>query len=222
MAVFIAPLAIETPIAGFNGGVYVDPRDNAIIAQHLLDPTVARQALDVVLGHGLDAWAFSGSQWMIRDRNAPLVAREQSTLKMSPTIVDDFTPALSNMAKIVGVSDDYGLVERCEADVQAALGSGATAIRSQPYYLDITHPQANKGAVVDFLSQRLAIPASQIATIGDMPNDVSMFRKSGMSIAMGNASDAVKHQATHVTESCDQDGLAAAIDRFILRQRAAS
>jgi Cof subfamily protein (haloacid dehalogenase superfamily) len=222
MAVFVEPLAIETPIAGFNGGVYVDPHDNAIIAQHLLDPPVARRALDVVLGDGLDAWAFSGLEWMIRDRNAPLVAREQSTLRMAPTLVDDFTPVLSNLAKIVGVGEDYGLVERCEADVQSALGGNATALRSQPYYLDITHPQANKGAVVDFLSKRLGIAPAQIATIGDMPNDVSMFRKSGTSIAMGNASDNVKRQATYVTDSCDQDGLAAAIDRIILRQRAAS
>ena len=83
-------------------------------------------------------------------------------------------------------------VKRCEKDVQDACGSHASAARSQPYYLDVTHPKANKGEVVLTLSKLLNIPTEAIATIGDMPNDVLMFRKSGLSIAMGNASDEVQ------------------------------
>jgi Cof subfamily protein (haloacid dehalogenase superfamily) len=222
MATFVAPLALETPIAGFNGGVYVDPADGKVVGEHLLDPMIARRALDVVLGDGLDAWVFTESRWVIRDPNAPLVAREHRTIQLEPTIAADLSAALGNAAKIVGVSEDHGLVERCEAHVRSNLGAAASAVRSQPYYLDITHPQANKGAVVDFLSARLHVPPAQIATIGDMPNDVLMFGKSGLSIAMGNASDDVKRQAAQVTASCDADGFAQAVDRFILRRRLAS
>jgi Cof subfamily protein (haloacid dehalogenase superfamily) len=222
MAIFIAPLGLETPIAGFNGGVFIDPMDGKVVGTHLLDPTIARRALDLVLGDGLDAWVFTQSQWIIRDRNAPLVAREHRTIKLEPTIAADLSAALNNAAKIVGVSEDYGLVERCEAHVSSELGATASAVRSQPYYLDITHPEANKGAVLDFLSARFGIPPSQIATIGDMANDVLMFRKSGLSIAMGNASDEVKHKATQVTGSCDEDGFAQAVEQFILQQRLAS
>ena len=92
------------------------------------------------------------------------------------------------------------LVARCEQDTQAALGSEASAARSQPYYLDVTHPDANKGAVVSTLSKLLSVPMVEIATIGDMPNDVLMFRKSGLSIAMGNASPEVQTQADLVTD----------------------
>ena len=62
-----------------------------------------------------------------------------------------------------------------------------SAARSQPYYLDVTHPTANKGTVIDRLARYLKIPAEAIATIGDQPTDVMMFRRSGLSIAMGNA-----------------------------------
>jgi hydroxymethylpyrimidine pyrophosphatase-like HAD family hydrolase len=89
--------------------------------------------------------------------------------------------------KIVGISDDLARVAACEKAARKALGETASAARSQPYYLDVTHPQANKGAVVTTLSRRLGIPCAQIATMGDMPNDVLMFSKSGFSIAMGNA-----------------------------------
>jgi hydroxymethylpyrimidine pyrophosphatase-like HAD family hydrolase len=120
------------------------------------------------------------------------------------------------VAKIVGVSNDHALVEACEKALQDALGESASVARSQPYYLDVTHPQANKGEVVTTLSKRLNIPLAQIATIGDMPNDVRMFAKSGLSIAMGNASDEVKAQAIGVTDSNENDGFAKAVKRFIL------
>ena len=88
--------------------------------------------------------------------------------------------------------------------------------RTQPYYLDVTHPDANKGEVVLLLSQLLAIPVEQIATIGDMPNDVLMFAKSGVSIAMVNASPDVQQAATYVTTSYEEEGFANAMERFVL------
>jgi hydroxymethylpyrimidine pyrophosphatase-like HAD family hydrolase len=97
------------------------------------------------------------------------------------------------------------------------LGEKASATRSQPYYLDVTHPLANKGTVVETLSRLLNIPSAQIVTMGDMPNDVLMFRKSGFSIAMGNASDEVKAQASAVTDSNEEEGFANAVRKFVLR-----
>jgi hydroxymethylpyrimidine pyrophosphatase-like HAD family hydrolase len=69
------------------------------------------------------------------------------------------------------------------------------------------------------LSKLLNIPPEQMATIGDMPNDVLMFRNSGFSIAMGNASDEVKSQATAVTDSNQDEGFANAVRKFILRTK---
>jgi len=122
----------------------------------------------------------------------------------------------NDVVKIVGVSDDHRLVQRCEAEAKDSIGERATAARSQPYYLDVTHHDANKGFVADYLSRTFAIPRAEIATIGDQPNDVLMFRRSGFSIAMGNASDEVKRQASAVTESYDDEGFAHAVERFIL------
>jgi hydroxymethylpyrimidine pyrophosphatase-like HAD family hydrolase len=116
----------------------------------------------------------------------------------------------------VGVSDDLDSVKRCESDAQAALGHHATAARSQPYYLDVTHPDANKGFVAHYLSKTLGVPEEEIATIGDQPNDVLMFKRSGFSIAMGNASGEVKRQASAVTDSYDDEGFAKAVERFLL------
>ena len=164
----------------------------------------------------MDMWVYSGNDWFIRNADAPHVAREQWTVKFPPTVVANFDGLLGSVTKIVGISDDYDLVARCEKDAQEALGANASAARSQPYYLDVTHPDANKGTVVTTLSKRLSIPANEIATIGDMPNDLLMFRKSGLSIAMGNAGPQVQQQANRVTNSYEDEGFAKAIERFVL------
>jgi Cof subfamily protein (haloacid dehalogenase superfamily) len=220
MGMLIEPLALQTPIAGFNGGIFVRP-DMTVIEQHVLSADAARRAYEMIIGSGLDVWVYSGNDWFVRDASAPHVAREQWTVKFAPTVVEDLDAPLSNAAKIVGVSDDLDRVARCEQDTQKALGAAASAARSQPYYIDITHPSANKGTVVTTLAKALSVPLAEIATIGDMPNDVLMFRKSGLSIAMGNASTEVQNQADVVTASYADEGFAKAMERFILHRPSA-
>lgn len=217
MSMLIEPLALQGPIAGFNGGVFVNP-DLSVIESHTLDPATAKQSLTLILDHGLDAWVYTAEEWLIRDQEAPHVAREAWTVKFAPKVVASFTDAhLAHAVKIVGISDDREQVAACETVAQKTLGKMASAARSQPYYLDVTHPQANKGTVVATLSRLLNIPPAQIATIGDMPNDVLMFRMSGFSIAMGNASDEVKSQASAVTDSNENEGFAKAVRKFVLQ-----
>jgi Cof subfamily protein (haloacid dehalogenase superfamily) len=215
MAMLFDPLDIDTPIAGFNGGLFVE-RDLKILAERTVPADVARRAIDLIRQHGLDAWVYRGNDWLITKLDAPHVAREAWTVKFEPRVVADVAADLQQVAKIVGVSDDLDRVKRCEADAQAAFGQEATATRSQPYYLDVTNKNANKGAVVDFLSQHLGVPPAEIATIGDQQNDVLMFKRSGLSIAMGNASDDVKAQAAAVTDSYNDEGFAKAMEKFIL------
>jgi hypothetical protein len=214
MAMLIEPLSLRTPIAGFNGGIFIRP-DMTIIEEHRLTSDAARHALGLILDHGMDAWIYCGNDWYLRDPKAPHVAREQSTVKFAPTVIEDLEAVLDRAVKIVGISDDFDLVARCEKDAQEALGSAASAARSQPYYLDVTHPNANKGTVATTLSRMLSIPIAEIATIGDMPNDVLMFRKSGVSIAMGNASADVQKQARFVTASYNDEGFAKAVERYV-------
>jgi Cof subfamily protein (haloacid dehalogenase superfamily) len=215
MRMLIEPLALATPIAGFNGGMFVKP-DMTLIAEHVLAPDVARRAVELMLRHDMDVWVYAGQDWFIRNAEAAHVAREQWTVQFAPTVVTGFGEVLDRAVKIVGVSDDHDLVAHSESDVSSALSGHASAARSQAYYLDVTHPNANKGTVVTTLSQLLSIPCAQIATIGDMPNDVRMFRKSGISIAMGNAGPDVRKLAQHVTSSYTDEGFANAVERFIL------
>jgi hypothetical protein len=167
MSMLIESLALQGAIAGFDGGVFVNP-DLSVIESHMLDPATAQQTVKLILDQGLDAWFYTEKEWLIRDKDSPHVAREAWTVKFDARVVPTFTGEhLAHAVKIVGVSDDFDLVAACERAAQETLGKNAGAARSQPYYLDVTHPQANKGAVVATLSKLLNIPLEQIATMGD-------------------------------------------------------
>jgi Cof subfamily protein (haloacid dehalogenase superfamily) len=215
MNMLVEPLALDTPIAGFNGGLWVQP-DMTVLEAKSLPRQVTERTVAMLLESGLDAWIYTGDHWLVHKRDAPHVTRESWTVKFDPVVTDDFGDALDQAVKIVGVSDDIPLMEKVEAEVQAALGASASAARSQPYYLDVTHPEANKGFAILHLAKHLGIDPADVCTIGDQPNDVLMFKQSGMSIAMGNASPAVQSQATYVTASCEDEGFAKAVERFIL------
>jgi hypothetical protein len=215
LRMLVEPLGITTPVGGFNGGVIATP-DLAVVTEHLLSSQVARRAVDTLDARGVQVWVFSGQDWLARDPDGPYVPLERHTVGFRPTIVDDFGAALDVAAKIVGVSKDFDLLEQCERDVRAALADTACVARSQRYYLDITHPLANKGVALAEIAKLLGIPLAEIAVIGDGGNDVAMFERSGLSIAMGNASPQVQRKADFVTDGNGEDGFAHGIERFIL------
>jgi Cof subfamily protein (haloacid dehalogenase superfamily) len=221
MRMLVHPLEMRGPMAAFNGGIIVQP-DMTVVDERSIPADVAPPVIDVIRAHGLYPWIYRGTEWYVTDPDAPHAIREAKTVQFQPTVVPSYDGLLDRTVKIVGVSDDHDRVERCEAAVDRQFGTHVSASRSQPYYLDVTHPEANKGVVAERLSHYYQIPREQIATLGDGANDVLMFRQSGLSIAMGNASEEVQRQATCVTASNDDEGFAKAIEQFILPRAVAA
>lgn len=211
----IERLGITTFAAGFNGGAIARP-DLSIVASHLIAPDVATKAVAAIEHAGADAWVFAGQDWCIRDPNGPRVDHERRTVGFDPTVVSDFSAVTHAAAKIVAVSDDGALLARLQSDLRAVLGAGADASRSQAYYLDITHPRANKGDALRELSRLMKVSPSHVAVLGDGENDLALFAEAGLSIAMGNAAPGVAQAADFVTGTNDADGAAAALDWFVL------
>ena len=216
MRFLIEPLEITLPVGSFNGSSIVDPQLNPI-EQHLIPAATVQTSLDVFDEFGVDIWLFTNDLWLTRNGNGEYVPNEIRAIRANPTVVADFSPYLTAACKIVGASSDAPLLQRCEAAMQKTLGGQATAVRSQSYYLDVTPPGHDKGTFVQAMAKRQGIPTDAVATIGDMENDLAMFRTSGLSFAMGNAADHVKKMATHVTASNEDDGFAKAID-FVLNR----
>jgi Cof subfamily protein (haloacid dehalogenase superfamily) len=217
MSMLIEPLDITTPIAAFNGGLIVD-RDMKMLEQKVIPEELVKPVAELMGSFDLAVWIYRGADWYVPDPKGPHVDREAWTVKFEPKVMKSLDGLTDNVAKIVGVSDDHDAVAKASKAAHEKFGDRVEAAASQPYYLDVTHPEANKGFVAEYLANHFDISTDQIATIGDMPNDILMFKHSGLSIAMGNADHEVKSAAGQVTDSNEEEGFANAVTKFLLQK----
>jgi Cof subfamily protein (haloacid dehalogenase superfamily) len=220
MDMFLEPLRLDTPRAGLNGGEVLAP-DGTLLSQVALDPDLARIVVETLDEHGVEPWLFAGGEWLIRDSagtqaGSTYVEKERRAVRMEPVVLQDFKDHYHRVGKIMGATSDYHLLERVEIHLQTMLGGRVNAHRSQLYYLDVTHPDANKGNAALRLAELLGIPADEMACIGDMSNDIAMLDIAGLAIAMGNGTAEVAQAAHYVTETNERDGWALAVEELLL------
>jgi Cof subfamily protein (haloacid dehalogenase superfamily) len=207
-------LQLRGPFVAFNGGTLFN-LDGTIRFAYRLDAADAAATLRLIDAPGVTTWVFADGTWFTTSLDTPHLARERRAAALEPIIRTDFTDLGDRIDKIVGVADDSPLLDQLEEHVKAAVGARATVVRSQPYYLDITHRRANKGDGILALAAACGVDLKQVAAVGDMTNDIAMFAHAGLSIAMGQAPEDVQAAADAVAATNEQDGVADAIMRFI-------
>ncbi|HEY9762362.1 MAG TPA: Cof-type HAD-IIB family hydrolase [Trichocoleus sp.] len=120
--------------------------------------------------------------------------------------------------KLLALSPDPTVIE----DLLLKLGQRYTPeelylTRSVSTFFEATHPQANKGYAVRYLAEELLdLKPDQVMAIGDNFNDLEMIRYAGIGVAMGDAPQAVKEAADWVAPSVEVNGVADAIEKFLL------
>lgn len=211
-------LGLEGPMGAFNGGTIVKP-DGTIQSATRLVPAIAVAALALIDVAGVEIWLFADGAWFARDAGHPRVARERLSSGTEPTIVADFADLTARVDKIVAVSDDRPLLAGLARIASDAWSAAATVTQSQPYFLDFTALSANKGDGVEMLASAFGVPLAEVAVIGDMANDLPMFARAGVAIAMGQAPPAVRDAARFVTTANSANGVAHAIDTILLAAR---
>ena len=208
-------LGVDLPVGAYNGGTIARP-DGSVLSAERLDAATAKEALALFDLDWIVTWVFADGQWHTKTTDTPHNKSEVVTAAQRPTVVQAFDDLVDRIDKIVAVSDEEPRLAELERHTQTALKGRATVARSQTYYLDVTAPGANKGHGVTELAKAIGVPLEETAVVGDGQNDVYMFKVAGLSIAVANASDAVKKAADHVTAANTNDGVARAIDALIL------
>lgn len=211
----IEALGIDLPTVAFNGGLITNP-DGSVLSAHRIPEAAAVTSLAMFADHDCAVWVFADDQWFLLDPNGAYVDHERHTLGYDPIQVVSFDPYLDRVDKIVAASADLALLKRLEAQLNPHIAGLAQASRSQVYYLDVNAVSANKGTALVTLAEHLGVSLAHTAVIGDGGNDVAMFHKAGLSIAMGQGEESVRSQADYVTGSNLEDGVATAIKRYIL------
>ncbi len=200
--------------AAFNGGALLDANLQTIAFEPLHDDD-AQIALDLFASLGIDAWVFTLDRWIVTDPNGHYVSHERHTVGFDATVVPSFD-GITGIGKIVGSSEDAALLARAETALGPRLSTNARALRSQSYYLDVTHAKANKGSALQAIATHAGLDLADMAAIGDMPNDLAMLEIAGFSIAMGNAPQGMKDVVDAVTDSNRDEGFAKAVRTLVL------
>jgi hydroxymethylpyrimidine pyrophosphatase-like HAD family hydrolase len=192
-----------------------------VLSQQLMTRRSSIHSAQIIVDHGLDLWAFVGTEWYATEVLGVHTAHHREMLgppkQMSLTL-----EICSAAAKVVGITDDPQKMAACEAALRNDTTMNISVSRSSDYYVDVTDKDANKGLAVEMVSQIVGVPSSEIATLGDMPTDTLMFPKSGFSIAMGQSNELVKKAAMAVTAANTDEGFAKAIEKYFLTGRSSA
>ena len=207
-------LRLAGPMAAFNGGTLFDT-NGMIRFAYRLKAADAAAMVRLLNRPGVARWVYADGAWFAAGLDNPHLARERLAAALEPVIRNDFAGLDGRIDKIVGVSDDQELLARLEEQAKAMIGPRATIMRSHPYYLDITHRLANKGDGIAALAKAFGVELAQVAALGDMVNDLPMFARAGLSVAMGQAPACVRNAASAIATTNEEDGVAEAIARFV-------
>jgi len=212
---FIDMLDIHAPVITYQGAMIVDGETNEILHHSPVPLELARKVLDFANQEKVHVQAFSKDEYYfeVDNRFSELYG---SVIGFKGRPVGPLKDFLWESPTKMIIIDEPQKIKALYGQAHQIFGNQLEISISKPHYLEFTHPDANKGKAVQYLSNLLSIAADEIMAIGDSFNDISMLSFAGLGIAMGNSPQDVKDAADYVTVSNNEDGVAIAIEKFAL------
>ena len=212
----IEALDLDTP-GVFTQGLVITNGDGSVRYETLLDRKTAVAALNFALEHQLYQILYCSNRLVVPEESAHRQMIFERFHEPMPDVIGPILPQLEKLAinKIILCSDNNN-----EAALRVKLQSriqGVVTLSVSPF-IEILPPNMSKGAGLRRLLVDLNISPANIMAIGDGENDIEMIQMAGIGIAMGNAAPRLKAVANHITQNNDNDGVAAAIEHFVLRE----
>lgn len=214
---FARQLNLSAPLICYQGAAIIDPGSDEVLLSRPLQPPVVQSVIEIAAADGVHLQLYANDQYYVEKENehSALYARLS---QVAPVTVPSLRTMFAGMPATKAVIIEEP--ERAQAylpRLHAALGSAAYITRSYPQFIEILDPAVDKGVALEFVAQRLGIVRNDIAAIGDSWNDAPLFRAAGAGYAMGSAPPELVALATAVVGDVTQDGVAQAIERYVLR-----
>ncbi len=212
----------KLPLLAYQGALIKEPA-TAIVHRHCpLPKAIALQLLNhfeqMELNSLLSIHFYINDQLYVREITSETQAYAERS-GVDPIVVIDLRQALvANPTKVLALSDNIDLIDTLLSSLQQHYTPAELYFtKSVATFFEAAHPEVNKGAAVRYLAEEmLSLQREQVMAIGDNFNDVEMLNYAGLGIAMGNAPEEVKAKADWVAPDVDHEGVAAAIEEFIL------
>lgn len=209
-------LGLDVPLITYNGALIKSVMSGETLLHQPVDRELARQVLALCREHDWYIQTYVDDKLYVKEMNQ--YADYYSRMSGAPAIAlgEALFTGGEPPTKMLAMSTKEGILEIYDT-FKAAFGSKLNMAISKPTFLEITDPAANKGRALAFLADRMRIKQEEIMALGDSGNDLDMINYAGWGVAMGNASAAIKAAARLETLSNDADGVAEAIEKYVLR-----
>lgn len=212
---FVRDLGVRLPVIASNGAVVRNPETDELI-QHLpLDRELAVEALKLTGGGSAQRFVN------IRD-NFYTDATDIDTEKYSEALRINFErrvpleEVVNEDPTMVVIRDREDEIARLTESLRQHFGTRVYLANSKPFFIDINHPQASKGAALLNLCRIIGVEPAEVVAIGDGWNDVEMFRVAGVGAAVANSPRLLKEEADYVCVNTSYQGVIEVIERFFL------
>lgn len=211
----IEKLQLQTP-GVYVQGLLIANADGSIRYQRTLERPLAEEVAQLAAQLGCAMVAYAGNRLVTNQRNelTDIFIKYHEPV---PEAFGSWENAFDHTAvnKFIMISTREH-IDEIRPYVEAQINGRATIVQALDYMLEILPHGASKGDGVGRLLDELAIPAAHMLAIGDGENDVEMLQMAGIGVAMANGMPSAKAAADHITLSNDEDGVAVAIERFVL------
>lgn len=208
-------LDLDVPIITYNGGLIKSSLSNEVLFHRGIDPEIAKQILALFQERGWYIQAYVDDVLYVKEVNDKARYYENIAGVKAVAVGDRLYTLFDQPTKLLAMAETDEIKEINNIIQNRFAGNIYTAI-SKPNYLEMTHPTANKGKALEFLATKLNISREEVMAVGDSNNDLDMIRYAGFGVAMGNAADKIKAAAQAVTFGNNEDGVAEAIEKYVL------
>jgi len=202
-------------LMSYNGGRIVDAATNEVLYETSMDLEETRHVLRFLETLPVTPILDDGRQFYVTDRKAYMVEYECWNNNMVCSEVDNLADWLPFAPIKILMSADPEIIGGVRDAIAAFLPESLTVVQTAAFYLEVIPRIINKGQGVRDICNTLGILPEEVIAFGDAPNDIPMLQAAGMGVAMGNAHDTVKSAADYITLTNNEDGIAAALDRFL-------
>ncbi|WP_160685805.1 Cof-type HAD-IIB family hydrolase [Clostridium sp. C2-6-12] len=209
-------LEIEQPIICYSGALILD-KDNNILSKEIIDVSDLKQIYKLASEQNIHMSLYKDNEWYIEEMD--YWAKQESE-------ITNIIPNVVNFVELIEIWDreETGpnkILCMAESDKITLLKQGTENIKlniypSKPTYLEIMPSNASKTSAISVLQKKFNVKQSEIIAMGDNYNDIDMLEYAGLGIAMGNAPEEVKKHGNHVTLTNDEDGVAVALEKYII------
>ncbi|MGL5379862.1 sugar-phosphatase [Clostridium sp.] len=205
-------------VLSYNGALVQKTKNKEAVSEIALSGSDVHYLHNLSKELGVNIHAFSEKQGLITPKNSKYTEVEATINEIKVTEVDFTKVDKDDVIIKIMMIDEPEILGAAIEKLPKEVYEKYTVVKSTPYFLEFLNKEANKGTGVELLANHLGIKREEVITMGDAGNDLHMIEYAGLGVAMENAFEEVKKAADYITDSNNNDGVAKAIEKFVLNK----